>query len=107
MSLSNISCRCYCPGFSGPFWRRSVLAVAGLVGIAKFAPADYLTGEVSADGAREDPWLTRVLAHHGPSLKEWIAINESHVAQSQEIAEHTLLMQTAKPPVVVRTRQPR
>ena len=93
-------------GFSTPFWRNSVLAVIGIIGIAKFAPADFLTGKTNADGEHEAPWLTRVLEHHSPSLKEWISINDKHLEKSREIAENTLLMQAAKPPPIVRTRHP-
>ena len=62
---------------------------------------------MSEDGEFEAPWLTRVLTHHGPSLKEWVATNERHLEKSEEVAANTLLVQTAKPPVVVRPRNAR
>lgn len=65
-----------------------------------------MSGTTSADGEYEAPWLTRVLAYHAPSLDDWTKTNEGHLAQSEENAHNTLIVQNAKRPAVMRYKNP-
>ena len=73
----------------------------GITAFVKFAPEDIISGK---DG--EAPWLTRVLAHNAPTAEEWIRTNAQLLAQSEEIAQNTIIVQTAKQPVMMRYRSP-
>ncbi|EJD03005.1 uncharacterized protein FOMMEDRAFT_108083 [Fomitiporia mediterranea MF3/22] len=84
--------------FFTPFWRRTALITLGCIAYAKFAPEDFKAGKTTADGEYEPPWLTRVLAHYAPSVKEWVKTNERHLAQTEERAQNTLVVQSAKLP---------
>ena len=86
----------YFPGFTGPMWRNTALAIAAIYGVAKFASSEE----------DEEPWLTRVLSANTPSVKEWVRINEDHLAQSEQRAGETLTAQTAQPPVLKRHTKP-
>ena len=84
--------------FFTPFWRNTVLITLGLVAYANYAPDDWTSGKVNADGEREAPWLTRVLEHYAPSVDGWFKTNERHLARAGEISQNIITVQSAKLP---------
>ncbi|KAI5123974.1 hypothetical protein M0805_006386 [Coniferiporia weirii] len=93
-------------GFTGPFWRNTFIAALGLFVVAKVTPSDLLSGSTTEDGGHEAPWLTRVLSHYAPSVEEWKRVNERHLALSEESAQNMLVVQNAKPPAVLKYKNP-
>lgn len=88
-------------GFSGPFWRNTVLFVAITTGVATLAPEGLLSP--SGD---EAPWLTRVLSHYAPKAGLWARTNEAHLEREEEKAQYNHVVQTAKRPQVHRFKYP-
>ncbi|KAF8070263.1 hypothetical protein FPV67DRAFT_1668136 [Lyophyllum atratum] len=82
-------------GFSGPFWRNTVLASLFAVAAYKYAPEPT-----------EDVYLTRWIALYSPSREQWLDMAAKHTALSVESSETTLLVTNAKRPPVHRYRYP-
>lgn len=90
--------------FFTPFWRNTVSITLGVIAYAKYAPDEWKSGKVTPEGEYEPPWFTRVLKHYAPSVDDWFKTNARHLAQSEERAQNTLTVQSAKlPPKVERT----
>ncbi|GLB37221.1 hypothetical protein LshimejAT787_0402720 [Lyophyllum shimeji] len=82
-------------GFSGPFWRNTVLASVLAVAAYKYAPEPT-----------DDAYLTRWIALYTPSRDQWLDMAAKHTALSVEESETTLLVTSAKKPPVHRFRYP-
>ena len=69
--------------FSGPFWRRFVLATLGVVAFYKFAPAPG-----------EDNRLTAALAESSRPAEFWEKLTVKHLLQTVEVSDGALLEAT-------------
>ena len=81
--------------FSGPFWRRFVLATLGVVAFYKFAPAPG-----------EENRLTAALAEYSKPSAFWETLSLKHLMQTVEVSDGALLVGEAKRPPVHRYRYP-
>jgi len=82
-------------GFSGPFWRNTVLASLLVVAAYKYAPEPT-----------DDAYLTRWIALYTPPRDQWLNMAAKHTALSVDESETTLLVTSAKKPPVHRFRYP-
>ena len=78
-----------------PFWRRALIAGVGVVAFYKYAPAP----------GDENP-IAKYITKTMTPAEVWSNTSFSHLAKSAQISDDTLLMGSAKPPVVHRYRYP-
>ena len=93
--VCNASLSMYSLAFSGPFWRRFVLATLGVVAFYKFAHAPG-----------EDNRLTAALAEYSRPAEFWEKLTVKHLLQTVEVSDGALLIGDAKRAPVHRYRYP-
>ena len=82
-------------GFSGPFWRNTLIASLLLAAAYKYAPEPG-----------DDVYLTRWIALYTTPRDLWTELATKHTAMSLDLSETKLLLNDARKPLVHRYRYP-
>lgn len=114
-----IHCNAMQSGFSGPFWRNTLLAVIlsytayQISGIytpaAQGADIEHSHSPTAKPNEADDeskPFLTRYIAYHMPRESTWKQRNDKHLELSIKAAEDKLLLSDAQRPKIRRLRYP-